>query len=156
LCTSGKGNEPLAHKIAGRSLTGRIGFGSTEFHVLRPDKTLLPDWVFAFIRRPSFRSAAEANFTGTAGQKRVPTDFLKSYPIPVPPLAEQERIVNLLDEADGLRKLRSEADGRTGALIPALFHEMFGDHEDFPTATVAELADRREGSIRTGPWVTRT
>jgi len=47
--------------------------------------------------------------------------------IPVPPLAEQERIVKLLDEADELRKLRAQADRRTAALIPALFHEMFGD-----------------------------
>jgi type I restriction enzyme S subunit len=45
----------------------------------------------------------------------------------VPPLVEQERIVKLLDEADELRKLRAQADRRTAALIPALFHEMFGD-----------------------------
>jgi type I restriction enzyme S subunit len=86
----------------------------------------LPEWVFAFIRQPSFRSAAEANFTGSAGQQRVPTDFLKRFPIPVPPLAEQERIVKLLDAADELRKLRAQADTRTAALLPALFNEMFG------------------------------
>lgn len=50
--------------------------------------------------------------------------------IPVPPLEEQERIVKLLDEADELRKLRTQADRRTNALIPAFFHQMFGD----PTA----------------------
>jgi type I restriction enzyme S subunit len=110
-----------------RGLLGGLGFGSTEFHVLRPSSDLLPQWVFAFIRQPSFRSAAEANFTGSAGQQRVPTDFLKKFPIPVPPLAEQERIVKLLDEADELRKLRAQADQRTAALIPALFDEMFGD-----------------------------
>ena len=47
--------------------------------------------------------------------------------LPVPPLAEQQRIVKLLDEADGLRKLRAQADRRSADLIPALFHEMFGD-----------------------------
>jgi len=47
--------------------------------------------------------------------------------IPVPPLAEQERIVKLLDEADELRKLRAQADRRSADLIPALFHEMFGE-----------------------------
>jgi type I restriction enzyme S subunit len=110
-----------------RNLRGGLGFGSTEFHVLRPMKGLLPEWVFALIRQPSFRSVAEANFTGSAGQQRVPTDFLKKFPTPVPPLADQERIVKLLDEADELRKLRTQADHRAFALIPALFHEMFGD-----------------------------
>lgn len=52
--------------------------------------------------------------------------------LPLPPLAEQERIVNLLDEADELRKLRTQADRRTSDLIPALFHEMFGRHIKAP------------------------
>ncbi|MGC9261892.1 MAG: restriction endonuclease subunit S, partial [Phycisphaerae bacterium] len=52
---------------------------------------------------------------------------LYAQAVPVPPLAEQERIVKLLDEADGLRQLRAQADRRTAALIPAVFHEMFGD-----------------------------
>ena len=52
-------------------------------------------------------------------------DSLKK-PIALPPLSEQERIVKLLDKADELRKLRTQADRRTAALIPALFHEMFG------------------------------
>jgi type I restriction enzyme S subunit len=110
-----------------RGLRDGLGFGSTEFHVLRPSESVLPKWVLAFLRQPSFRSVAEANFTGSAGQQRVPTDFLKKFPIPVPPIVEQERIVTLLDEADALRKLRAQADRRTADLIPALFHEMFGD-----------------------------
>lgn len=52
--------------------------------------------------------------------------------IVLPPLAEQERIVMLLDEADELRKLRAQADHRTAALIPAIFHEMFGENAKTP------------------------
>lgn len=136
-----------------RGLRGGLGFGSTEFHVLRPSSGLLPQWVFALIRRPSFRSAAAANFTGTAGQQRVPADFLKKFPIPVPPLAEQDRIVKLLDEADELRKLRAQADRRTAALLPALFHEMFGDPDwknwkerTFGDAEVMEIIDGDRGA----------
>ena len=113
-----------------RDLRGGFGFGSTEFHVLRSAGSVLPRWVFAFIRQPAFRDAAEGSFTGSAGQQRVPSDFLKAFPIPVPPLAEQERIVKLLDEADELRKLRNQADRRTADLIPALFHEMFVESEN--------------------------
>ena len=66
---------------------------------------------------------------GSVPRKRRVTvsDFL-NLPIPrQPSFAEQERIVSLLDEADELRKLRVQAGRRTTDLIPALFHEMFGD-----------------------------
>lgn len=54
-------------------------------------------------------------------------DFL-NLPVAAPPaLRQQEEIANLLDEADELRKLRAKADGRTAEVMPALFHEMFGD-----------------------------
>jgi type I restriction enzyme S subunit len=53
--------------------------------------------------------------------------MLESILLPVPPLAEQERLVKLLDAANALRKLRTQADRRTADLIPALFYEMFGD-----------------------------
>ena len=46
----------------------------------------------------------------------------------MPPLTEQVRLVNLLNEADELRKLGPRADLLTATLIPALFHEMFGQH----------------------------
>lgn len=132
-----------------RNLRGGLGFGSTEFHVLRPTTSLSPEWVFALIRQPAFRSAAEASFVGTAGQQRVPADFLKTFPIPVPPSGEQKRIVKLLDEADELRNLRAQADSRTADLIPALFHEMFGDPstnaKNWPRETLGELLSRIDG-----------
>jgi type I restriction enzyme, S subunit len=53
---------------------------------------------------------------------------LTALHLPVPPLAEQERIVKLLDEADELRKLRAQADHRAATLLSALFHEMFGEN----------------------------
>ncbi|MDD4318988.1 MAG: restriction endonuclease subunit S [Candidatus Peribacteraceae bacterium] len=64
--------------------------------------------------------------------------------LPVPSLPQQERIVKLLDEADALRKLRAQADQRTAVLIPALFHEMFGD-ESFPERPLIELVDQSRG-----------
>ena len=66
---------------------------------------------------------------GGVGLQHITKAALSSVNISVPPLAEQERIVKLLDEADELRKLRAQADQRTAELIPALFNEMFGDPE---------------------------
>ena len=70
-----------------------IGFGSTEFHVLRSKELILPQYLYYFIRQVSFRKEAEDHFTGSVGQKRVPTDFIKNAVIPLPPLPEQHRIV---------------------------------------------------------------
>lgn len=79
------------------------------------------------------------------------TSELAKLQIPVPPLAEQERIVALLDEADELRKLRAQADRRTADLIPALFHEMFGDPEtnpkNLPTVPLGHLLSFRTGKL---------
>ena len=74
----------------------------------------------------------------TTGVDSIAFSDVKRIPIPVPPLAEQERIVKLLDEADELRKLRAQADRRTAALLPALFHEMFGGGK-FRPVRVGEL-----------------
>lgn len=68
----------------------------------------------------------------TTGVDSIAFADVKKIPVPVPPLAEQERIVRLLDEADELRKLRAQADRHTDALIAASFHEMFGDPDINP------------------------
>lgn len=47
--------------------------------------------------------------------------------IPIPPISEQKRIVEILDQADDLRKKRAEADAIAERIIPALFYKMFGD-----------------------------
>jgi type I restriction enzyme S subunit len=64
---------------------------------------------------------------GGVGLQHITKGALSSVNVAVPPLAEQQRIVRLLDEADELRRLRATADKRTGELIPAVFGEMFGD-----------------------------
>jgi len=117
---------------------------STGFSVLRPSEKLLSGYLFAFVRSPAFVEYLVARTTG-ANYPAVNDGEVKDASIPVPPLAEQERIVKLLDEADELRKLRGQADCRTGALIPALFQEMFGQHVAAPpivTSTVGLKAPR--------------
>ncbi len=74
-------------------LLNGLGFGSTEFHVFRPTGIVLPRYLFHFIRQESFRKVAEGEMTGSVGQKRVPAEFLRSVALPIPPVAEQRRIV---------------------------------------------------------------
>jgi type I restriction enzyme S subunit len=68
--------------------------------------------------------------------KHLSSKQIASIEMSVPPLAEQGRIVKLLDEADELRKLRAQADRRTADLIPAIFHEMFGENAKKPHVRV--------------------
>ena len=88
--------------IANNLLNG-IGFGTTEFIVIRPktDK-LLPELVYYCVTRPTFVRRGMESMTGSAGQQRVPTNCVSVAEIPLPPLEEQERIVA---ELDGYRKV---------------------------------------------------
>ncbi len=76
-----------------RRLKNGIGFGSTEFHVLRPTGAALSEYLYHFIRQESFRREAENHMTGSVGQKRVPTSYIQEAHFPLSPLAEQKRIV---------------------------------------------------------------
>jgi type I restriction enzyme, S subunit len=74
-------------------LRNGLGCGTTELHVLRPLAAIDPLYVYHFIHQPSFRRDAKANFTGTAGQLRVPVSFMENAKLPLVPLNEQRRIV---------------------------------------------------------------
>jgi len=78
-----------------KDLTNGVGYGSTEFHVLRPKDTavLAPQFLWVLLRLRRLREAAQRYFIGSAGQQRVPPDFLRELPIPIPPLSVQEGIV---------------------------------------------------------------
>ena len=115
-----------------RFLTNGIGFGSTEFHVLRPRLGVLPKWIYYFVSRSSFRKAAKESMTGTAGQKRVPKLYLENLLLPLPPLEIQERIVSILDKATALKREREQANQMTDKILQAIFLQMFGDPETNP------------------------
>lgn len=110
-----------------RGLTNRVGFGSTEFHVLRCRDAVLPEYIFHFIRQPRFRDIAKRFFTGSGGQQRVPADFFQRIKLPLPPIQEQERIVAILKKADALHRMRRALLERSKAIGSTLFLEMFGD-----------------------------
>lgn len=115
-----------------RHLTNGIGRGSTEFYVLRPGERVLGEYIYHFVRQPGFREEAKRNFTGTAGQQRVPKPFMQNAPIPLPPLDEQRRIVGILNRAAKIERLKKRAQELLREFIPALFIKMFGDPVENP------------------------
>lgn len=109
-------------------LKNGMGFGSTEFHVLRPKSELVTsEWIFYLTSWPEFRKECEKNMTGSAGQKRVPKTFLENYQIDIPSLDEQDRITAQLDKvSDLIAKRRAQLD-KLDLLVKSRFVEMFGD-----------------------------
>ncbi|MEW8517738.1 MAG: restriction endonuclease subunit S [Candidatus Thiodiazotropha sp.] len=74
------------------------GFGSTEFHVLRPKDGIESKWIYYFVSSRTFRGIAQHHMCGAVGQKRVPTNYLKQHLIPVAPPEQQKRIVAKIEE----------------------------------------------------------
>ena len=139
-----------------RSLTNGIGRGSTEFYVLRPGDRVLGEYIYHFVRQALFRDRAKRNFTGTAGQQRVPKPFMENARVPLPPLDEQRRIVGILNRAAKVERLRILAEERLREFAPALFIKVFGsgriNRDGWAVATIKELVERKNGAIRTGPF----
>ena len=81
-----------------KNLSNEIGAGSTEFHVLRPSKKLLADFLLFFLKSPYLIKYGVENLRGTAGQQRFSTADLKTCLFPLPPIEEQRRIVTRLNE----------------------------------------------------------
>jgi type I restriction enzyme S subunit len=116
------------HAIA-LGLVDGIGFGSTEFHVLRPKSVITSEWVHHFIRQSWVLAEAATHFTGAVGQQRVPEVFLASLEIPLPPLPEQRRIAAILTEQmDAIEQARAAAEAELAAaeaLTAAYLREVF-------------------------------
>lgn len=115
-------------KLAQAKIAHPAGFGSTEFHVLRPrDGGLDSRYLLHYLRQGKIRHAGERKMTGSAGQRRVPLHFLENLYIPLPPLDEQRRIAAVLDHVEALRVKRRGTIARLGEITQSIFLDMFGD-----------------------------
>lgn len=115
-------------KIAQANVTRSIGFGSTEFHVVRPKGGKLDArYLLHYLRQERVRRVGKQRMTGSGGQRRVPENFLSSLEIPLPPLSEQRRIAEVLDRAEALRAKRRAALAQLDSLTQSLFLDLFGD-----------------------------
>lgn len=131
---------------------GGYAAGSTEFHVLRP-AAVETRYLWYWLVRQAFRQEAARNMSGSAGQLRVPVDYLRNASIPVPPSAEQRRIVARIDElfaeiAEGEAALARARQGldtwRRALLKAAVTGELTRDWRKThrPAETAADVLDR--------------
>lgn len=109
-----------------RDLIGGVGFGTTELTVVRPDRRrMTARFLFWLLSSPGFRLNGEAHMYGAGGQKRVPDDFVRNFPAPLPSFREQQAIAAFLD--------------RETAKIDALIEEQ--------RRLIALLAEKRQAAI---------
>ena len=111
------------HALA-TGLTSGIGFGTTEFHVIRPGAGIDPRHLFRVLTQQPNIDKCTKSFAGTAGQQRVQPDTLKSLTFLLPPLAEQRTIAAVLDSIDGAIERTEEVIAATEALRDSLLHEL--------------------------------
>ncbi|PGL38895.1 restriction endonuclease [Bacillus cereus] len=83
--------------VIANGLRNQFGYGSTEFYVLRTPKQVDERYIYFLLRSEKFRKQAKAVMSGAVGQQRVPKKFLETYPLALPPLNEQKRIVEKVD-----------------------------------------------------------
>ncbi len=111
-----------------RGLMNGIGCGSSEFHVLRPNKEIATsEWIYYLTAWGWFRKEAEKHMTGSAGQRRVPKAYLENYVINIPSLSEQAKQVKVLSWLQQIIDDRKKELKYLDELIKARFVEMFGN-----------------------------
>jgi type I restriction enzyme S subunit len=155
------------HAIA-RNLHSGIGFGSTEFHVIRPGADILPEWIHYLLRRKETLDAAIRTFTGAVGQQRVPPKFLEELELPLPRLEEQRRIAaQLKAQLAAVEEARRAARAQLSdakRLIPAILETAFTGAADAERVRIGDVANTTSGTTpsrgsreywqpATYPWV---
>ncbi len=108
-----------------KNLRNGIGAGTTELHIVRPLEGISPQYVLLFLKSPKFLIEGESKMTGSAGQKRLSRAYFENKPFPLPPLAEQIRIVTRVEElmklCDALELNGRLADEQHARLTSTLF-----------------------------------
>ena len=92
-----------------RNLKNKIGFGSSEYTVLRPTEKILPEIIYAYVTADSFNNNGRTKMTGTGGLQRVPVNFVQNWEISLPSLKIQKQIVERIESerifVEGNKKL---------------------------------------------------
>ena len=131
--------RPYLNKVATPAFEGKC---STEIIPLLPSTDVDRAFLAYFLRNQQTVDSISAKTAG-ARMPRADMGFVLSLPLPLPPLPEQRRIIDLLSRAEGIVRLRRDAGKKSAELIPALFLDMFGDpatnSKGWPVVPVSEV-----------------
>jgi type I restriction enzyme S subunit len=116
-----KGELPVVlfgdHTLAFKYVDFPFALGADGVKVLSIDRAFVPKFIFYYwISIPIQSRGYSRHFK-----------YLREIELPLIPLSEQHRIVEILDQADALCKKRVKADAKAASILLALFYKMFGD-----------------------------
>lgn len=106
-------------------LTNGCGFGSTEFHILRPINDFDRSYIYHLSQAPFFRLLAEKQMTGSAGQKRVPSDFLLNFKLNLPTSEKRMGIGNKMNSFDQILDLINKNIAATKRINDEIKNKVF-------------------------------
>ncbi len=110
-----------------KGLRNGLGFGSTEFHVLRPiEGVSRATWIYHLSHSDKFRKIAESFMTGSAGQKRVPTHFFDRFKVIKPSIDNQIRFEEIANEISADKKKLRQQIKKSEELFSSLVQGEFG------------------------------
>ncbi|MEN6509967.1 MAG: restriction endonuclease subunit S [Smithella sp.] len=131
------------HTLALKYVDFPFALGADGVKVLSINNALEPKYVYYYWQSCAIQSRGYSRHF----------KYLRDVQIPLIPISEQRRIVEILDQADALRKKRSVADAKAARILPALFYKMFGDPatnpKGWPVAPIGEMVtpiERRDPS----------
>jgi len=125
-----------------RATIGDLNWADKEYYLgrgvaaIRASKNVEPKYLWHFLKTQKNELSRYA--TGSTF-KQIKRENIENLPIPLPPLAEQKRIVEVLDKADALREKRRLALQKLDTLLQSVFLEMFGDSSAFPQTNLSSV-----------------
>ncbi len=121
----------LAHTFPVAITQSSVAFNQDIRAFIPKADLVIPDYLFWFMRSKA-SVVIERGVKKGATVHSVISGFVEKFQVPVPSKAEQRRIIDLLSRAEGIVRLRSEAQAKAAELIPALFLDIFGDPASNP------------------------
>lgn len=123
----------LAHSFPIAKIAKPVAFNQDIKAVTPTSGDVVPDYLYWFLRSQSMNVITRGVKKG-ATVHSVQSGFIESLMVPMHPREEQHRIVDLLARAEGIVRLRREAQQKAAVLIPAIFIDMFSDPATNPQA----------------------
>jgi type I restriction enzyme S subunit len=107
------------------NLKNKIGFGSSEYHVLRSGENILSEVLYYIISSKKFINLGRKQLTGTGGLRRLPKDYVSNFKVPLAPIALQEEFASIVEQVEKVKnKLKNEKND-TDKLFNALMQKAF-------------------------------